>query len=416
MSVDTEAAPEPSASRELPAQIVIPPIRGEMLHLKPATMDDLPLLDDIDAYYNAAVITGKDQQSERALVHAWVSHSVAWSQGLSSDPGDVFDTQSRATIAWSILTDVNVRDIDETSTASGADHAGPRIPRGSDDSTVGLTTVGLKGGLAAGGVPAEDGCKVIGMIFLIDIDPWARSARIQVILGKDYRGRGYSRDAMPRVMTYGFAPGHVGLDMHRIWVTVPSINTRSLSVYKSLGFVQSGAARDAMWDAQNNKYQDLIVMDTLADEYDPLRSLDAFGMHVFEDNPGVTEAIEAHEQQQSHRHVVRTKGSDPSRHEGDAARPHASHGAEGEQSRSVPPVGTPSNPAVEKTAGLQQDHHPQEGPASGGDPAAGQATTPEAPGGTGLWPFNGNSGKNSKRAWWRNLGRNGKRDTEERQS
>ena len=38
---------------------------------------------------------------------------------------------------------------------------------------------------------------VIGMIFLIDIDGWARSARIQVVLGKDYRGRGYSRDIMP---------------------------------------------------------------------------------------------------------------------------------------------------------------------------------------------------------------------------
>lgn len=133
------------------------------------------------------------------------------------------------------------------------------------------------------------------MIFLIDIDGWSRSARIQVVLGKDYRGRGYSRDAMPRVMTYGFASEPAGLGLHRIWVGVPATNTRSLSVYQSLGFVKTGTARDALWDAQNQKYQDFVVMDTLVDEYDAIRSLDAFGLHVIEENPGVVEALSAHE-------------------------------------------------------------------------------------------------------------------------
>ena len=55
------------------------------------------------------------------------------------------------TIAWSILTD--------------ADH--------DDDGAVDAAATG----------------NVIGMIFLIDIDGWARSARIQIVLGKDYRGR-----------------------------------------------------------------------------------------------------------------------------------------------------------------------------------------------------------------------------------
>ena len=36
-------------------------------------------------------------------------------------------------------------------------------------------------------------------------------------------------------------------------------------------------------------------MDTLVDEFDPIRSLDAFGMHVIEDNPGVKEALSARE-------------------------------------------------------------------------------------------------------------------------
>ena len=229
-----------AVSRELPARIVIPPIRGEMVHLRPAAVEDLPRMDELGAYCGASRITGKDMQAERAVVHAWVRRSVAWAEGRSETGVD--DPESRRTIAWSILTD--------------ADH--------DDDGTVDAAETG----------------NVIGMIFLIDIDGWARSARIQIVLGKDYRGRGYSRDAMPRVMTFGFAPEPAGLGMHRIWVGVPEKNTRSISVYQSLGFVPSGTSRDALWDAENNKYQDLIVMDTLADEYDPIASLDAFGMHV----------------------------------------------------------------------------------------------------------------------------------------
>lgn len=244
-------------SRELPESIVIPSIRGEMARLRQATIEDLARMDSLHAFDGAAVITGKDSQSERAMVHAWVERSVQWSsagstEAKSNHDAASSDAQSRPTIAWSIVPDF----IDDSENING---------------------------------------NIIGMIFLIDIDGWSKSARIQVILGRDYRGRGYSRDAMPRVMTYGFAPDTVGLALHRIWVGVPATNTRSLSVYQSLGFMKTGTARDALWDSQSQKYQDFVVMDTLVDEYDAIRSLDAFGLHVIEDNPGVCEALSAHE-------------------------------------------------------------------------------------------------------------------------
>lgn len=245
-------------SRELPKSIIIPPIRGEMAKLRPATCDDLQRMDELCAFDKASVITGKDSQSERAMVHAWVERSVQWSHGgfPEEKPSELCrfagDAQSRPTIAWAIVPDV----LDDVKNTSGA---------------------------------------IIGMIFLIDIDGWSRSARIQVVLGKDYRGRGYSRDAMPRVMTYGFASAPTGLGLHRIWVGVPATNARSLSVYQSLGFMKTGTARDALWDDDQQKYQDFVVMDTLVDEYDAIRSLDAFGLHVIEDNPGVVEALSAHE-------------------------------------------------------------------------------------------------------------------------
>ena len=257
-----------TSRRELPESIVIPPIRGEMARLRPAAIEDLAKMDALHAFDGAAVITGKDSQSERAMVHAWVNRSVQWSsvgstEEKSNQNAAAGDAQSRPTIAWSIVPDF----IDDAKNTNG---------------------------------------DIIGMIFLIDIDGWSKSARIQVILGRDYRGRGYSRDAMPRVMTSGFAPSEVGLALHRIWVGVPAANTRSLSVYQSLGFMKTGTARDALWDSQNQKYQDFVVMDTLVDEYDAIRSLDAFGLHVIEDNPGVCEALSAHE----HSIAIPVKNSD----------------------------------------------------------------------------------------------------------
>ena len=352
MSETAETPLYQEISRELPPQITIPEIKGEMVHLRPATIEDLPRLDELDAYYNASKITGKDEQAERAVVHAWVRRSVAWTQGLAASESGVGDPESRRTIAWAVLTD--------------SDH---------DDD---------------GQIDAQETDNVIGMIFLIDIDGWARSARIQVVLGKDYRGRGYSRDMMPRVMTYGFAPETAGLGMHRIWVAVPEKNTRSLSVYQSLGFVKSGSSRDALWDAENGRYQDLIVLDTLSDEYDPIRSLDAFGMHVIEDNPGMREALAAREhsiaiQQRRNESVedhtrVNTNDKHTSR--------------------------TDVDPATDA-------HHvpvTHETPANGTVRASEPSDTVD---GDSTWPYGQSERKPSKNAWWRNLGLSRKRDTEE---
>lgn len=366
MCQNAETPLDDKISRELPKQITIPPIRGEMVRLRSAAIEDLPRMDELGAYCGASRITGKDSQAERAVVHAWVRRSVSWAQGHSSTESGVGDPESRRTIAWAILRD--------------ADHDGD------------------------GAAAAESADNVIGMIFLIDIDGWARSARIQVVLGKDYRGRGYSRDAMPRVMTFGFAPEPAGLGLHRIWVGVPEKNTRSISVYQSLGFVPSGASRDALWDAENGKYQNLIVMDTLVDEYDPIRSLDAFGMHVFEDNPGVKEALSMREHSMSIRQRSTTGGSsgdsqqlssqvtstDHTVAHGDAAH-RTALSSERNNSHSAASVSLADNDTQSGTQNTSQQ------PSTGDDSA---------------WPYGANERKSSKNAWWRILGHGRKRNTE----
>ncbi|MEJ5921631.1 GNAT family protein [Bifidobacterium thermophilum] len=365
--------------RILPSRITIPQIRGEMVHLRPAVLGDLERLDQLEAFYNASGITGKDRESERAAVNAWVRRSVAWSEGRASAESGVGDPESRPTIAWAILTDAD-RDGDGVIDAGATDN-------------------------------------VIGMIFLIDIDGWSRSARIQVVLGKDYRGRGYSRDAMPRVMTFGFAPRPAGLGMHRIWVAVPEKNTRSLSVYQSLGFIPSGTSRDALWDAENNKYQDLIVMDMLTDEYDPIRSLEVFGMHVFEDNPGVKEALSARE------HSLAIRKREHPAEDGAASAPTGGEAQDGVQdavvaARTAQPqdahagepaaASQPASPVSALAEQIMRDDADREAD----KPADGGKRSRHTLDGEENWPHSSHDRQPSKQAWWRTIGRKRERRTE----
>ena len=258
--------------RALPSSISIPEIEGEMLVLRPAVWEDCEKLDELDAFHDSARITGKSKEAERSTVRAWVSRYLSWSRGELRAQESFSDPEARGIIAWSMFAQSDLTGSDDKNESDG------------------------------------NGFVLIGMVFLIDIDGWAKSARIQVLLGRDYRSRGFSRDAMPRVMTYGFAPEPAGLGMHRIWVGVPQRNTRASTVYKSLGFTTEGNSRDALWDNENERYQDLEVQGMLADEFDPIGSLEAFGMRPIMTNPGIREAMSMHEHSieiEQHRSFVR---------------------------------------------------------------------------------------------------------------
>ena len=360
--------PDDVASRQLPDRIEIPYIRGEMLHLRPAVIADLTAMDQLEAFYNSTGITGKGPNAERAVVNAWVRRSVAWSKGLAARDSGVGDPESRRTLAWAMVTDA---DTDQD------------------------------------GSPDADATKgVIGMIFLIDVDGWSRSARIQVVLGRHFRGRGYSRDAMPRIMTYGYAAAPTGLGLHRIWVAVPEKNTRSISVYQSLGFMISGTSRDALWDAENGKYQDQIVMDALVDEYDPIRSLNAFGMHVIRENPGVAEALVAHGyaadedggigESESKQSSPASQGSQASSEQANIAPKSRSHSEKSADRHTGP------NSRSNEKATLGQTEAEETGEESGSAESVAEQSDEEHT--ASDWAYGSAETKRSKRAWWRTLG------------
>lgn len=240
--------------RTLDESVVLPEIRGEMVKLRAASWEDFSTMDRIHAFSSSLTLVGKSEEAERAIVRSWIQRSLRWQKGVRTQEEGLQDAEARGVMAWSLF-------------ANDSQDA--------------------------------DGDELIGMAFLVDIDAWAQSARIQVILGQDYRGRGYTRDVMPRVMTYGFAPRPAGLGLHRIWISTSSSNMRGHAVYKSLGFIESGTSRDALWDDSEAHYMDLHVFDMLVDEFDPIQSLATFGLHTIMDNPGVREALTQHERTQN---------------------------------------------------------------------------------------------------------------------
>jgi RimJ/RimL family protein N-acetyltransferase len=269
---------------------------------------------------------------------------------------------------------------------------------------------------------AEPDSTLIGMIFLVDIDWWNKSARLQVVLGVDYRGRGYSRDAMPRVMTFAFARRPVGLGLERIWLSLPDANTRNSSVYESLGFDLTGHSRNAMWDSRDGEYHDVLIYDEIAEEYDPIRSLAAFGLHNIIDNPGVKEALAARNEA----------------NESDAADSEASDGSASSETAapaSHADSSAPSDSAVVESAVSQGDgsasaHADSAVHTSTADEESSKKSSDDALD-DALSELSGEYGGSSsvhtdwaygddairqpgkKRAWWRNLGRNRNRKGDE---
>lgn len=394
-----DARTSEQGQQSLPVSIVVPNIKGEMQQMRPATVDDIEEMERIGAFSAASVVSGRSSKAEKSIVAAWVRDSMAWQRG-TVDMEAVFAANGYTrTMAWTLTIQP-----DEGANES----SGPASADSANQAVVAQSSEGQRGTQP----------RIIGMIFLHTIDARSHSAQIQVILGRDYRDRGYSRDSMPRVMTYGFAPAPTGLGLHRISVSVPEKNARTLSVYQFLGFTQEGLFRDALWDSENSKYQDRYLLATLADEYDPVRSLDAFGMRIIADNPGVKEALAAHQHSVEIEQAVRSSaaGDLPASGIGTPApgegRP-ALSGAESEK--------TPSRETQQQRQQAQIQSQSLADQLSSLEQSAGLRADPvqTMTGGTGMddeqsmqWSDAGSKKTTtSKRAWWRRFGKSRKRES-----
>ncbi|KAL2825233.1 acyl-CoA N-acyltransferase [Aspergillus pseudoustus] len=92
-----------------------------------------------------------------------------------------------------------------------------------------------------------------------------RNAVLGISLIESARGKGYGREALNWVLDWAFEIA----GLHRVSLDVLASNEGAIGLYKSVGFVEEGRQREAVW--QFRKWNDILDMGILEHEWARLR-------------------------------------------------------------------------------------------------------------------------------------------------
>lgn len=110
-------------------------------------------------------------------------------------------------------------------------------------------------------IEARDTGEAIGTVALRSASAENRSAELGIQIAEEaYRDRGYGTDAMRTTCQFGF----VEMGLHRIQLWVQADNPRARHVYRNLGFVEEGVARQARRGRPG--WTDMVLMGILEGE------------------------------------------------------------------------------------------------------------------------------------------------------
>ena len=104
----------------------------------------------------------------------------------------------------------------------------------------------------------EDEPHIVGCADLFDLDVRSGKAAIGLYIAPQERGKGYSRQAMQKLVSYAF--GFLGL--RQIYAIITTDNRPCLSLFRSLGFSESAVLHEWVRTAEGN-YVDAVVMQYL---------------------------------------------------------------------------------------------------------------------------------------------------------
>lgn len=101
----------------------------------------------------------------------------------------------------------------------------------------------------------------VGIFKIDNLDHINKSVCFGLDINKKFRGRGYSKKIYKYFISFYFD----NLGMNRIYLSVLSSNILARKIYKSLGFIEEGNMREAIF--RDGHYVDLIFMSILKHEY-----------------------------------------------------------------------------------------------------------------------------------------------------
>lgn len=108
----------------------------------------------------------------------------------------------------------------------------------------------------------ENHC-LIGLVNLTNIDHVNKKAEFSIIIGdKNQQGKGYGLFATQLMLKHAYEE----LNLHKVWLSVLQTNKNAQHIYQKIGFITDGILRQDVF--KNNKYQNLIIMSMLKDEYE----------------------------------------------------------------------------------------------------------------------------------------------------
>jgi RimJ/RimL family protein N-acetyltransferase len=103
--------------------------------------------------------------------------------------------------------------------------------------------------------------RLIGEIGFKNIKWVNRKAELNVIIKKEYRNRGYAKEALSELIEYGF----MTLNFHRLEAEVYDYNKTSIRLVEKIGFISEGALREAKY--YNGEYHSILRYGLLKKEW-----------------------------------------------------------------------------------------------------------------------------------------------------
>lgn len=103
-------------------------------------------------------------------------------------------------------------------------------------------------------IDLADEKKTVGTVDLFEFDPGHRRVGLGILIKKDERGKGFSREALSMIIDYCFNT----LMVHQIFCNISSDNEISMKLFQSLGFEVIGNKKE--WLLIENEWKDEFLL------------------------------------------------------------------------------------------------------------------------------------------------------------
>jgi len=88
--------------------------------------------------------------------------------------------------------------------------------------------------------------EAVGIVDIVNFCPQHLRAELSVVIVKEERRKGYARAAVEKVMRYALDVLH----LHQLYVIVNKDNVPSITLFKSLGFIEQSELADWLYDGK----------------------------------------------------------------------------------------------------------------------------------------------------------------------